>query len=89
MTDSEATPCLKLLYDLGCAFAARIELDELISFVVVKCREALEAEGASVLLLDRERNEFYFLTFRDRIQPLLSSCRVCGFRLTSESPEQS
>lgn len=60
MTGSEATPRLKLLYDLGCAFAARIELDELIPFVVAKCREALDAEGVSVLLLDRERNEFYF-----------------------------
>ena len=60
MTGSQATPRLKLLYDLGCAFAARVELDELIPFVVAKCREALDAEGASVLLLDRERNEFYF-----------------------------
>jgi Nif-specific regulatory protein len=49
-----------LLYDLGCAFAARIELDELIPFIVAKCREALDAEGVSVLLLDRGRNEFYF-----------------------------
>jgi GAF domain-containing protein len=48
------------LYDLGCAFAARLEMDQLIPFVVVKCREVLDAEGASVLLLDQERNELYF-----------------------------
>jgi Nif-specific regulatory protein len=59
MTGS-ATPRLKLLYDLGCAFAARIELNALIPFIVAKCREALQAEGVSVLLLDRDRNEFYF-----------------------------
>src|ERR1700741_2028051 len=48
------------LYNLGCAFAARLEMDQLIPFVVAKCREVLEAEGASVLLLDQERNELYF-----------------------------
>jgi transcriptional regulator with GAF, ATPase, and Fis domain len=50
----------RLLYDLGCAFAARIEIDQLIPLVVNKCREALDAEGASVLLLDDERKELYF-----------------------------
>ncbi len=49
-----------LLYELGCAFAARIELDELIPLVVAKCREVLDAEGISVLLLDPEHSELYF-----------------------------
>jgi len=51
---------LKLLYDLGCAFAARTELDELIPLVISKCREVLDAEGAAVLLLDAERRQLYF-----------------------------
>src|SRR5579884_1478785 len=51
---------LRLLYDLGCAITSRIELDELLPFVIGKCREALSAGGAAVLLLDRETNEFYF-----------------------------
>ena len=51
---------LRLLYELGCAFAARIDLDELSAFVVQKCREVLDAEGAAILLCDRERNELYF-----------------------------
>ncbi len=50
----------RLLYDLGCAFAARIEIEQLIPLVVTKCREALDAEGASVLLLDDERKELHF-----------------------------
>ncbi|MGH7838848.1 MAG: sigma-54-dependent Fis family transcriptional regulator [Candidatus Binataceae bacterium] len=50
----------KLLYDLGCGFAARLELDELLPFIIKKCRDAMDADGASLLLLDRERNEFYF-----------------------------
>jgi len=49
-----------LLYELGCAFAARIELQELLPLVVNKCREVLNAEGISILLLDPDRNELYF-----------------------------
>jgi len=51
---------LRLLYDLGCAFTARIELNDLLPFIIEKCREAMAAEGVAVLLLDRMRNEFYF-----------------------------
>ncbi len=50
----------RLLYDLGCAFAARIELDELFPFIVNKCREVFDAEGASVLLLNDEETELFF-----------------------------
>jgi Nif-specific regulatory protein len=50
----------RLLYDLGCAFTARLDLEELAPFVVEKCREALDAEGAAVLLLDDQREELYF-----------------------------
>lgn len=58
MTEDSAR--LRLLYELGCAFAARIDLDELNAFVVQKCREVLDAEGAAILLLDPERDELYF-----------------------------
>ena len=47
----------RLLYDLGCAFAAQIELDELVPLVIAKCRETFDAEGASLLLLDAAANE--------------------------------
>ncbi|MBF6571447.1 MAG: sigma-54-dependent Fis family transcriptional regulator [Candidatus Binataceae bacterium] len=60
MEQTTDTGHFKLLYDLGCAFSSKIELPELIPFVIAKCREALEAEGVSVLLLDRDRNELYF-----------------------------
>lgn len=49
-----------LLYELGCAFAERQELDELVPLVMAKCRDVLNAEGAAVLLLDVQRNELYF-----------------------------
>jgi len=51
---------LRLLYELGCAFAERTDLDELIPLVVAKCREVLRAHGAAVLLLDPKTDELYF-----------------------------
>jgi transcriptional regulator with GAF, ATPase, and Fis domain len=57
---ASARTTVSLLYDLGCEFATRVEIDQLIPFVVDKCREVLDAEGVSVLLLDREHNELYF-----------------------------
>lgn len=60
MTDSVDGERFRLLYELGCAFVAKTDLAELVPFVIAKCREALNAEGASILLLDRDRNEFYF-----------------------------
>jgi Nif-specific regulatory protein len=59
-TPAESRTRFRLLYDLACAFAARIDLDELFPFVVTKCREVFDAMGASVLLLDAEHNELYF-----------------------------
>jgi Nif-specific regulatory protein len=50
----------RLLYDLGCAFAGRIEIDELLPLVLEKCRTALDAEGATILLLDAERGDLEF-----------------------------
>jgi len=60
MSAPSTTAPFRLIYELGNAFAARTELDELIPFVVARCREVLDAEGVSVILLDPERDEFYF-----------------------------
>lgn len=49
-----------LLFELCCAFAERTELDELVPLVMERCRESLDSEGASVLLLDAEHAELYF-----------------------------
>jgi transcriptional regulator with GAF, ATPase, and Fis domain len=50
----------RLLYEFGLAFASRLDLDELLPLVIVRCREALGAAGASVLLHDAEAGELYF-----------------------------
>jgi transcriptional regulator with GAF, ATPase, and Fis domain len=73
---------LRLLYDLGCAFAGRIELDELIPLVMSKVREVLDAEGASVLLLDETRNELYFPYVVSERQEVAN--RLAGLRLPAE-----
>src|SRR5262245_56380000 len=51
---------LRLLHQLGRAFAARTDLDELCSVVTRECTSVLRAEGASILLLDRQTNELFF-----------------------------
>src|SRR5205085_4685981 len=51
---------LRLLYELGSAFAERVELGELCDLVLASCRDVLDAESASILLLDAERSELYF-----------------------------
>jgi Nif-specific regulatory protein len=66
------------LYGLACAFAARIDLDELVPLVVAECRRALDAEGAAVLLLDPAANELYFQAAAD--DPAVAA-RLRGLRV--------
>ena len=70
---------LRLLYELGCAFAARVELDDLVALVVRKCREVLDAEGAAVLLLDAERHELYFPYVADEDPAVAARLRELRF----------
>jgi Nif-specific regulatory protein len=56
----------RLIYELGNAFASRLELFPLIELVTSKCREILDADGVSVMLLDAESQELYFPFFSDR-----------------------
>ena len=55
-----------LIYELGNAFASRLELFPLIELVTSKCREVLDADGVSVMLLDAESQELYFPFLSDR-----------------------
>jgi signal transduction histidine kinase len=70
----------RILYELGCAFAARLKLEELVPLVISKCREALDAEGASVLLLDVERNELSFPFVADEDAAVAERLRGLRFR---------
>ena len=55
MADSGAHARFHLLYELGCAFAARLELAELVPMVAAETRRVLDASGVSVLLHDAAR----------------------------------
>lgn len=51
---------VSLLFDLTRAFAAQIELGDLLPLVMEKTKEALRAENCSLLLLDEDRQELFF-----------------------------
>jgi serine phosphatase RsbU (regulator of sigma subunit) len=51
---------LRLLHQLGCAFASRTELEDLCRLVISKCGEALNAEGVGILLQDPRTQELFF-----------------------------
>ncbi len=51
---------LELLYEVSRSLHARIELQDLLPFVVEKTKELLDAEGCSVILLDETGRELYF-----------------------------
>jgi transcriptional regulator with GAF, ATPase, and Fis domain len=79
MTDSAEAERSRLLYELGCAFHAKTDLAELIPVVIAKCRAALNAKAASVMLLDATRNELYFPYISDdnaAVAGVLSRLRV-------------
>jgi transcriptional regulator with GAF, ATPase, and Fis domain len=51
---------LRFLYDLGCALAARHDVEGLVATAIARCRELIDAESVAVLLLDEQSNELYF-----------------------------
>src|SRR5574340_824223 len=51
---------LQLLYDVSRSLHGRIEIADLLPFVVDKTKELLDAEGCSVILLDDGGRELYF-----------------------------
>ncbi len=60
MPAEEDSKKFRLGYELGGLFATETDLDRLCSLVISKCRNALDCEAVSILLLDRERGELYF-----------------------------
>jgi len=66
------TDRLQLLYELGCAFAGQIELDELIPLVMAKCRDVLDADT----------NEFVFPYVAE--QNPEAAARLAGLRVPAD-----
>src|ERR1700687_1806582 len=97
MNTSDDSAREKMVYELGSMFTARLGLEELIPLVISKCREVLDADGVSVLLLDEERNELYFPYVSEddpEVARRLSGLRipagsgVAGAALRSGQPER-
>jgi len=82
VVETSDTARLRLLYDLGRTFAAHIELDDLLPLITSKCREALDAEGVSVLLLDAEKDELYFPYVAEEKQEVAK--RLVGLRFPAD-----
>ncbi len=82
VTAPDETSRFRLLYEFGCAFAARLELDELVPLVIAKSRAALDAEGAAVLLLDPDGRELYFPYVADEDPDV--AARVRGLRFPAD-----
>ena len=56
---------LTLLYDLSQAFSTLMTLDELLPSIIAKTKEVLAAESCALLLVDEERQKFYFPVISD------------------------
>jgi hypothetical protein len=52
---------LALLYEVSTSIHAIRDLDKLLSDILFKIKNALQIEGASLALHDRDRKEFYFI----------------------------
>jgi signal transduction histidine kinase len=86
---------LVLLFNASKAMASTTDLDQLLSIIVGEVQNVLHCEGAGVLLYDRERDDFYWRTVRDR-ESFLSSAQeeiripkdqgVCGWVFSTGEP---
>jgi sigma54-dependent transcription regulator len=57
MADEGDAARLRLLYDLGCAFTARIELNDLLPFIIEKCRDESAASQVDVRVVSATNRE--------------------------------
>ena len=71
MEPATGDPRTRVLYDLAREFAAQLELGQLVPLIVNKCLELIDAEGLSLLQLDRERSELYFL-YNSQMDPVVA-----------------
>jgi signal transduction histidine kinase len=86
---------LVLLVNASKALASTTDLDQLLAVIVGEVQNVLNCEGAGVLLYDRDRDDFYWRTVRDR-ESFLSSAQeeiripkdrgVCGWVFSSGEP---
>jgi len=79
---TRSAPPYRLIYELGNAFASQLELEQLLELVTRKSREALEAEGVAILLLDGAGEELYF-PYLANLDPEVAR-RLAGLRFSAQ-----
>jgi len=82
MEPAAIDPRSAILYELAREFAAQLDRDQLIPLIISKCRKVLDAEGVSVLLLDREHGELY-MPYHSQADPSVAN-KLAGLRFRAD-----
>jgi len=79
-----ATDRLHVLYDVNRRLAACPDLAELLLYAIRRTREVFAAEGCGLLLVDRQRNEFYFPVASQAAASPAAAARLSGIRFPTD-----
>jgi len=75
---------LHVLYDVNRRLAAFTDLDELLLYATQRTREVFAAEGCGLLLVERQRNEFYFPVASQAAASPASAARLAEIRFPAD-----
>jgi len=75
---------LHVLYDVNRRLAAFTDLDELLLYATRRTREVFAAEGCGLLLVERQRNEFYFPVASQTAASPASAARLSEIRFPAD-----
>lgn len=57
---STSSDQMRVLYEVTRRLATFVDLDDVVRFATARAREIFDAEGCALILLDRQRNAFFF-----------------------------
>ena len=75
---------LHLLYELNRGLTRFTDLGDLLNYVTRRTRELFDAEGCALLLLDRDRGEFYFPIASENASHAASAARLRQIRFPAD-----
>ncbi len=75
---------LHLLYEINRRLTTFADLDELMRYATRRTRELFNAEGCALLLLDRERREFYFPIASQSASRQAAQARLAEIRVPAD-----
>jgi GAF domain-containing protein len=83
MTDQATRDRLHLLYELNRGLTTFTDLSGLLRYAMQRGRELFRADGCAVMLLDREKREFYFPVASDT--DAVSEARLVSLRFPADT----